>query len=137
MITKEEADYLKEFVNHRGGGEPTQLIELWQRERGATLSKICPLCLVEKALILYNEYLKGIQPPTRYILKEGVNVTFGSEVINSATITDEKAERWIKSGFPLSFFAQIATDEELNTDTKEKPKKKATKKRKKDGKKSV
>lgn len=84
----------------------------------------CPICFVEKALTLYNLLMKkkkteiGYQEP-KYILKDKVNVIFMGELINSATITDEKAEIWVKMGFPLLFFKKNPKDETKDIDNNE------------------
>lgn len=85
----------------------------------------CPICLVSDALTLYNSLMskkkaqKGYITP-KYILKDEVNVIFMGELINSATITDAKAEQWVAMGFPLLFFKQYPKDNEAkNIDNNE------------------
>lgn len=84
----------------------------------------CPICFVDKALTLYNLLMKKkktekeYQAP-RYILKDKVNVIFMGELVNEATITDEKAEKWVKMGLPLLFFKEYPKDETKNVDNHE------------------
>lgn len=85
----------------------------------------CPICFVSDALTLYNSLMvkkkaqKDYVKP-KYILKDDVNVIFMGELINSATITDERAEQWILMGFPLLFFKQYPKDNETETETEAK-----------------
>lgn len=80
----------------------------------------CPICFVNDALTLYNSLMakkkasKGYVEP-KYILKDDVNVIFMGELINSATITDTKAEQWVAMGFPLLFFKQYPKTDETET----------------------
>lgn len=71
----------------------------------------CKSCYVDAAIVIYNK-LKQAQPapettnekPRLWVLKDGVDVTWRGIRINAATITDEKAEQYIRSGFPRKFF---------------------------------
>jgi len=83
----------------------------------------CSICFVDKALMLYHLLMKKktekeYQAP-RYILKDKVNVIFMGELVNEATITDEKAEKWVKMGLPLLFFKEYPKDETKNVDNHE------------------
>lgn len=66
----------------------------------------CNECIRDAAVIVYRKLveIEGVQTTSKYNLKKGVDILFMGERINSATITDTNAERWIKAGLPLSYF---------------------------------
>lgn len=116
-----EMELLRSFINVPIGeqsDEQKQVIwDILQTYRIAVKRPECPICLVSEALTLYNSLMVKkkarkdyIEP--KYILKDNVNVIFMGELINSATITDTKAEQWVAMGFPLLFFKQYPKDNE-------------------------
>ena len=119
-----EIELLRVFVNTPIGeqtDEQKQAIwDLLQEYKIEVKRPECPICFVSDALTLYNILMAKkkaqkdyIEP--KYILKDEVNVIFMGELINSATITDEKAERWVSMGFPLLFFKQYPKSDEEET----------------------
>lgn len=120
-----EIELLRGFINTPIGeqtDEQKQAIwDILQKNEIAIKQPECPICLVSDALILYNDLMskkkasKGYLEP-KYILKDAVNVIFMGELINSATITDEKAEQWVAMGFPLLFFKQYPKGDEEEAD---------------------
>lgn len=116
-----EIELLRVFINTPIGeqtDEQKQVIwDMLQTYRIAVNRPECPICFVSDALLLYNSLMakkkaqKGYITP-KYILKDEVNVIFMGELINSATITDAKAEQWVAMGFPLLFFKQYPKDNE-------------------------
>lgn len=70
----------------------------------------CKSCYQDAALQCYNEVMKraaaeGEENDERcYILRDGVDVLFGSIRVNAATLTDELGERIIARGFDKKFF---------------------------------
>lgn len=123
-----EIELLRGFINTPIGeqtDEQKQAIwDMFQKHEIAVKRPECPICFVSDALILYNSLMvkkkaqKDYVEP-KYILKNDVNVIFMDELINSATITDVKAERWVAMGFPLQFFKQYPKDETKDTDNNE------------------
>lgn len=68
----------------------------------------CKSCYIDTAIIIYRK-LKDENNAHEtggrlWILKEGVDVIWRNIRINAETITDEKAEEYIKCGFPTKFF---------------------------------
>lgn len=73
----------------------------------------CKSCYQDAALQCYNEATKRaaaegeesvIDSERSYVLRPGVDVFFGSVRVNSATLTDELAEKIIVRGFDKKFF---------------------------------
>lgn len=119
-----EIELLRGFINTPIGlqkNEQKQAIwDILQKHRIAVNRPECPICFVSDSLTLYNSLMAKkkaqkdyIEP--KYILKDDVNVIFMSELINSATITDTKAEQWVAMGFPLLFFKQYPEDKDNET----------------------
>lgn len=115
-----EIELLRVFINTPIGeqtDEQKQAIWDMLQKHGAVKSPKCPICFVSDALTLYNCLMvkkkaqKGYIEP-KYILKDAVNVIFMGELINSATVTDEKAEQWVAMGFPLLYFKQYPKGDE-------------------------
>lgn len=77
----------------------------------------CKSCYIDCAVVIYRA-LKDAEtraelaeattatatPAPLWRLKEGVDVVWRGIRINSATITDAKAEQYVKSGFPTKYF---------------------------------
>ena len=113
-----EIELLRVYINTPIGeqtDEQKQVIwDMLSKHGMAVKRPECPICFVSDALILYDSLMakkkaqRGYREP-RYILKDAVNVNFMGELINTATITDEKAEKWVAMGFPLLFFKQYPT----------------------------
>lgn len=116
-----EIELLRGFINTPIGeqtDEQKQVIwDMLRTYRIAVNRPECPICFVSDALTLYNGLMakkkasKGYVEP-KYILKDDVNVIFMGELINSATITDIKAEQWVAMNFPLLFFKKYPKDNE-------------------------
>ena len=76
------------------------------------LNKKCSSCYTDAILILIKKITEenlpkketAITDSRKYILKEGVDVWFGSIRVNAVTLTDELAERIIARGFPTRYF---------------------------------
>ena len=76
------------------------------------LNKKCSSCYSDAILILIKKITEENLPKTetattdnrKYILKEGVDVWFGSIRVNAITLTDDLAERIIARGFPTRYF---------------------------------
>ena len=78
------------------------------------LNKKCSSCYSDAILILIKKITEENLPKKenttattdnrKYILKEGVDVWFGSIRVNAVTLTDELAERIIAKGFPTRYF---------------------------------
>lgn len=78
------------------------------------LNKNCSSCYSDAILILIKkiteENLQKKETATattdnrKYILKEGVDVWFGSIRVNAVTLTDDLAEKIIARGFPTRYF---------------------------------
>ena len=81
------------------------------------LNKKCSSCYSDAILILIKkiteenlpkkETATATQDNRKYILKEGVDVWFGSTRVNAVTLTDELAEKIIARGFPVRYFEKI------------------------------
>ena len=76
------------------------------------LNKNCSSCYSDAILILIKKITEENLPKKetattdsrKYILKEGVDVWFGSVRVNAITLTDELAEKIIAKGFPVRYF---------------------------------
>ena len=78
------------------------------------LNKKCSSCYSDAILILIKKITEENLPKKetatattdnrKYILKEGVDVWFGSIRVNAVTLTDDLAERIIAKGFPTRYF---------------------------------
>ena len=78
------------------------------------LNKKCSSCYSDAILILIKKITEENLPKKetatattdnrKYILKEGVDVWFGSIRVNAITLTDELAQRIIARGFPTRYF---------------------------------
>lgn len=78
------------------------------RERGIELNTKCPNCYVDAAVLIYSQLPKREQPEEtgrKWILRPGIDVTFGGIRICAATITDELAEDIVARGFSKMLFA--------------------------------
>lgn len=81
-------------------------------EYDVKLNKNCSSCYTDAILILIKKITEENLPKKetattddrKYILKEGVDVFFGSIRINAVTLTDELAEKIITKGFPTRYF---------------------------------
>lgn len=124
-----EIELLRGFINTPIGEQTDKqkqaIWDMLQTYGIAVKRPECPICFVSDALTLYNSLMAKkkaqrdyVEP--KYILKDDVNVIFMGELINSATITAEKAEKWVAMGFPLQFFKQYPKDNEAkDTDNNE------------------
>lgn len=65
----------------------------------------CSDCYKDAAVQCYN-ILSRQEPKegAKYVLKQGVDVIFGSVRVNAATLTDELAEEILRRGFDRDFF---------------------------------
>ena len=75
------------------------------------LNKKCSSCYSDAILILIKKITEENLPKKetetdnrKYILKEGVDVWFGSIRVNAITLTDDLAEKIIAKGFPTRYF---------------------------------
>ena len=76
------------------------------------LNKKCSSCYSDAILILIKKITEENLPKKetattdnrKYILKEGVDVWFGSIRVNAVTLTDDLAEKIIAKGFPTRYF---------------------------------
>ena len=76
------------------------------------LNKKCSSCYSDAILILIKKITEENLPKKetattdnrKYILKEGVDVWFGSIRVNAITLTDDLAQRIIARGFPTRYF---------------------------------
>lgn len=76
------------------------------------LNKKCSSCYTDAILILIKKITEENLPKKetattdnrKYILKEGVDVWFGSIRVNAVTLTDDLAEKIIARGFPVRYF---------------------------------
>ena len=76
------------------------------------LNKNCSSCYSDAILILIKKITEENLPKKetattdslKYILKEGVDVWFGSIRVNAVTLTDDLAEKIIARGFPTRYF---------------------------------
>lgn len=69
----------------------------------------CPNCYADQAVLLWKavkDAEAAHQDEPQYILKDGVDVIFGSIRVCKDTLTDELAERIIARGFNKIFFAK-------------------------------
>lgn len=69
----------------------------------------CADCYADQAVVLWKMVKDGEaahKDAPQYILKEGVDVMFGSLRVCEATLTDEMAESIIARGFSKIFFAK-------------------------------
>lgn len=73
----------------------------------------CKSCYIDMAILLYKlltdeanaeAKAEAKEDAPKWILKEGVDVVWRNIRINKHTITDAKAEQYVKSGFPTRFF---------------------------------
>lgn len=73
-------------------------------------SKRCGSCVHDLALQVYNAIEAAEPAPEnderRFILREGVDLIFGSIRVNAATMTDELAERILAQGFERKYFVK-------------------------------
>lgn len=122
IMTDQQLAFVKGYINTPiadHSAEQIDLILAMLKDANIEVNAECEMCIVERALRLYNKEMKkrkeqGEVSESEYVLKENVNVIFRGILINAATITDEKAEEWIKMGFPLMYFEKTP-----NLDTKE------------------
>lgn len=92
-ITQDDKQYLRDRADEMG-------IEFNPRPA-------CKACYIDLAIQIYNKLKHAEQGEAelrKWRLKEGVDVIWRGIRINDATITDEKAEQYIKAGFPTIFF---------------------------------
>ena len=82
------------------------------------LNKNCSSCYSDAILILIKKITEENLPKKetetetetattdsrKYILKEGIDVWFGSIRVNAITLTDDLAQRIIARGFPVRYF---------------------------------
>ena len=79
------------------------------------LNKKCSSCYSDAILILIKKITEENLPKKetattdnrKYILKEGVDVWFGSIRVNAVTLTDELAKKIIAKGFPTRYFEKF------------------------------
>lgn len=85
-------------------------------ELGATLDlkRNCKNCYSDAVVLLYREVQSKLaqgaatDDERRYILRPDVDVFFGNVRVNSATLTDELAERLIARGLERKLFIKCA-----------------------------
>lgn len=111
MTDEEKIELLHVFINTpETECTPTLIDDVLSIVKVDSYIQGCYYCVIEAALKEYITMKKKQEQTTppettpAYVLKEGVNVIFRGELINAATITDEKAADWIKRGFPLYYF---------------------------------
>lgn len=90
-ITEQDKSAIREVAKQEGVNLPRK--------------RACASCWVDCAF----ECLKRLQAKenavkTGYTLREGVDILFNGERVNSATITDARAMRWIASGLSTEYF---------------------------------
>lgn len=81
-------------------------------KHGVTLNvkKNCKSCYIDAAIEIYKAIKDAETEQTtdttdrEWKLKKGVDVVWNGIRINAATITDEKAVKYIKAGFPRFYF---------------------------------
>lgn len=75
----------------------------------------CSSCYKDTLLLLQYEYERAkvasersaiVDDNRKYILKEGVDIIFGTIRVNELTLTDELGEYLIKRGMPTRYFAK-------------------------------
>lgn len=118
METKETLSKLRGIVNKTASGltrEDKQYIAERAQEYGITIRKRCGSCYIDAAVELFGKLSKEAEPEKvatdkKYVLKAGVDVLHNGVRINSATLTDELAERMIKNGLSLVFFAKYPSE---------------------------
>lgn len=94
-LTKSDKDFISQMSVEMG-------VEFTPRPR-------CKDCYADQALLLWKmvkDADAAHQDEPQYILKEGVDVIFGSIRVNKDTITDDLAEKIIAKGFNKIFFAK-------------------------------
>lgn len=103
-LTKAQIERVREIAGELGIGTP--------------LKQSCKSCWVDTAVLCYRA-LNDSNGTTaadngtdntnerRYVLKSNVDLLFGGERINAATMTDELAERILARGFETKYFAKI------------------------------
>lgn len=82
------------------------LAEEWGVDIG--VKKNCKSCYIDAAIMIYKK-IKDSEEPQQdngaiWKLKKGIDVIWNGIRINAATITDEKAVKYIKCGFPIFYF---------------------------------
>lgn len=111
MEEKDILVFCKRVVNKKTltRKEREQIIELCTKYN-IKLNTNCLNCYIDACISIYN-LLKNDKKITtattdsrKYILKEGVDVWFGSIRVNAVTLTDELAEKIIAKGFPTRYF---------------------------------
>lgn len=77
------------------------------KERGIELNTKCANCYADAAAVIYSQLPKDEQQQNgrKWVLRPGVDVTFGGVRVCEATITDELAESIVARGFSKMFFA--------------------------------
>lgn len=107
-------DRLREIATKAAGDltkNDKDYITKMSKEMGVAFSPRphCPNCYADQAVLLWKAVKDADaahQESPRYILKDGVDVIFGSIRVNSATLTDELAERILARGFDPIYFAK-------------------------------
>lgn len=67
----------------------------------------CKSCYIDAAVLVYNAIIESTKKENKeaaFVLKKNVDVYWRGIRINAATITDEKAKKWIEDGFPVIYF---------------------------------
>lgn len=107
-----EIEKLKEIYRNKNLSKKDKAyIEGLCTEYDVKLNKNCSSCYSDAILILIKKITEENLPKKetatdsrKYILKEGVDVWFGSIRVNAVTLTDELAEKIIAKGFPVRYF---------------------------------
>lgn len=75
--------------------------------RGIKLNQKCANCYIDAAAIIYTQLpeQEKEEDGRKWVLRPGVDVTFGGVRVCEATITDELAEKIVARGFSKMFFA--------------------------------
>lgn len=109
MSDKELRALCAEVVKRgRTTAEEKRVIAAECEARGIGLNAKCANCYIDAAAIIYNQ-LPEPDPEENgreWVLRDGVDVTFGGIRVCAATITDELADGIVALGFELSFFAK-------------------------------
>lgn len=86
---------------------------------GVSINPLCKNCYHDAAIEIYTIISKStneVQEVDGYALVDGCNLLINGEPVNAATLTKEKAERWIKMGLPLRYFAKLPKDDDNGND---------------------
>ena len=111
MTREEKIESLRAIINAKSmsAGDKLLITEICD-EQGIERpkKKNCRACWIETALKCYEALTaQGDDEPEegrKYVLRDGVDLLFGSVHVNKATLTDELAEKIIALGFDKKWF---------------------------------